>query len=235
MNKTEFIIQDLLSKIYQESFPDKKLPNQRELAQFYQVSRFTIQKAIKNLAEIGIVHVVQGSGIFIHEQWIKNPLIFNSLTRTPYTRIDSKLLSLTKKPATLAEQKLFQLTKEDDVWHFERIRIVDYKVEQLEYSTLPVALFPELSQAVVEHSIQKYVEQQGYRISHYITSYEAVKLTKHQSECLLCTRGTPAMKIMNRAVLEDGRIYEYSEIIAIDYTATYIRPFDRTIHRSRLD
>ena len=53
MKKREFIIQDLLSKIYQEQYPDGKLPNQRALAKLYGVSRFTIQQAIKNLEEIG--------------------------------------------------------------------------------------------------------------------------------------------------------------------------------------
>lgn len=60
MKKREFIVQDLLSKIYQEEFIEGKLPNQRELARNYGVSRFTIQQAIKNLEEIGIVRVVQG-------------------------------------------------------------------------------------------------------------------------------------------------------------------------------
>ena len=45
--KREFIVQDLLSKIYQEEFIEGKLPNQRELARNYGVSRFTIQQAIK--------------------------------------------------------------------------------------------------------------------------------------------------------------------------------------------
>lgn len=235
MKKREFIVQDLLSKIYQEEFKDGKLPNQRKLAEIYHVSRFTIQQAIKNLEEIGIVRVVQGSGIFIHEKWVKNPLIFNSLTRTPYDRIHSKMISLNKAPATADEQKIFQLDDGAEVWTFERIRIVDYKIEQLEMSKMPVAMFPDLSQEVIEHSIQKYVEQKGYRISHYITSYDPIPTSKEQSKILLCKRGTPAMQITNRAILEDGQVYEYSSIIAIDYSVTYIRPFDREIHHSRID
>lgn len=107
MKKREFIIQDLLSKIYQEQFIEGKLPPQRTLAELYGVSRFTIQQAIKNLEEIGVVRVVQGSGIFVHEKWVQNPLIFNSLTRTPYDRIDSKMLSLRKTKATPEEQQIF--------------------------------------------------------------------------------------------------------------------------------
>lgn len=82
------------SKIYQEEYDGGKLPNQRELSKLYDVSRYIIQKASKILEEIGIVKVIQGSGIYIHEEWVKNPLIFNSLTSTPYNRINSKMLSL---------------------------------------------------------------------------------------------------------------------------------------------
>ncbi|EOH90954.1 GntR family transcriptional regulator [Enterococcus pallens] len=235
MKKREFIVQDLLSKIYQEEFKNGKLPNQRDLAKIYGVSRFTIQQAVKNLEEIGIVRVVQGSGIFVHEEWVNNPLIFNSLTRTPYDRIDSKMIDLKKAPATLEEQKIFQIDAEEEIWTFERIRIVNYKIEQLEISKLPVSMFPNFSQEAVEHSIQNYVENQGYRISHYITSYDPITTNKEQSRLLLCKRGTPAMQITNRAILEDGQVYEYSSIIAIDYSVTYIRPFDREIHRSRID
>lgn len=235
MKKREFIVQDLLSKIYQEEFKNGKLPNQRDLAKIYGVSRFTIQQAVKNLEEIGIVRVVQGSGIFVHEEWVNNPLIFNSLTRTPYDRIDSKMIDLKKAPATLEEQKIFQINAEEEIWTFERIRIVNYKIEQLEISKLPVSMFPNFSKEAVEHSIQNYVENQGYRISHYITSYDPITTNKEQSRLLLCKRGTPAMQITNRAILEDGQVYEYSSIIAIDYSVTYIRPFDREIHRSRID
>lgn len=235
MKKKEFIVQDLLSKIYQEEFKDGKLPAQRTLAQKYQVSRFTIQQAIKSLEEIGIVRVVQGSGIFVHEKWVKNPLIFNSLTRTPYDRIESKMLTLEKRLASSEECQLFQLEAGEEIWSFSRIRLVNYKIEQLEKSLLPVKLFPKVTKEVVEHSIQRFVEKEGYRISHYISNYTPVTLTKAQSEVLMVRRGTPAMQIKNRALLADGRIFEYSEITAIDYSVTYIRPFDRMIHQSRID
>jgi GntR family mannosyl-D-glycerate transport/metabolism transcriptional repressor len=235
MKKRDFIIQDLLSKIYQNKFESGKLPTQRELSKIYSVSRFTIQQAISNLSEMGIVNVVQGAGIYIHEKWVKNPLIFNSLTRTPYDRIQSKMLSLEKRIATAEEQKIFQIEDNEKVWNFKRIRIVNYKIEQLEISTLPVKLFPDISKDVVEGSIQKYIEKKGFTISHYITRYIPSVLTTENAKILQCKRGTPAMQIINRAILKDGRVFEYSNIIAIDYDVTYIRPFDRRNHKFRTE
>lgn len=66
MKKREFIVQDLLSKIYQEEYYDGKFSNERKLAEIYDVSRFTIQQAVKNLEEVVIECVVQGAGVFVH-------------------------------------------------------------------------------------------------------------------------------------------------------------------------
>ncbi|WP_424348717.1 GntR family transcriptional regulator [Latilactobacillus sp. 5-91] len=233
MKKNEFIMQDLLSKIYQNQFKDGKIPNQRELAQIYGVSRYTVQEAIKSLAEIGVIKVVQGSGMYVYDNLRNNTMIYNSLTRTPYGRIRSKMISLEQAMSTLEEQQIFQLEEPALIWTFKRLRIVDYKIEQIEISKLPVALFPELSQENVEHSIQKYVQNKGYRISHYITSYQPIAVSKTESELLLCKKGAPAMRITNRCLLEDGRVYEYSQLTAIDYDCTYITPFNKKTHQNR--
>lgn len=233
MKKKEFIIEDLLSKIYQEVFETGKLPNQRDLAIEYGVSRFTVQQAIKDLSEMGIVQVIQGSGIFVNKKWVKNPLVFNSLTRTPYDRIESKMIKLEKDSATKKDQQIFQVEENAAMWRFERIRIVNYKIEQLEISKMPVVLFPDLTKSVIEGSIQQYVENKGHKISHHITSYEPIVTTKAQSNVLLCKRGTPAMQITNRSIFDEGQVFEYSEITAIDYSVTYIRPFDRQSHNYR--
>ncbi|EOR85694.1 GntR family transcriptional regulator [Latilactobacillus sakei] len=233
MKKNEFIMQDLLSKIYQNQFKDGKIPNQRELAQIYGVSRYTVQEAIKSLAEIGVIKVVQGSGMYVYDNLRNNTMIYNSLTRTPYGRIRSKMISLEQAMSTLEEQQIFQLEEPALIWTFKRLRIVDYKIEQIEISKLPVALFPELSQENVEHSIQKYVQNKGYRISHYITSYQPIAVSKTESGLLLCKKGAPAMRITNRCLLEDGRVYEYSQLTAIDYGCTYITPFNKKTHQNR--
>lgn len=137
------------------------MPYQQQLAKIYQVSRFTIQKAIADLVNMGIVSAVQGSGIFINEKAIVNPLIFNSITKTLYKRLNSKMLKFEKRWATHTDQQIFQISPESKVWYFERVRIVNYKIEQLKRSIMPLALFPDLSQDNIEGSIQHYVENKG--------------------------------------------------------------------------
>lgn len=232
MSKHEFILQDLLCRIYMKSFPDGKLSSQRELAKEYQVSRFTIQEVLKELNDIGIIKSTQGSGIFIQEKIKNNPLIFNSLTKTPYKRIDSKVIHFSLRKPTREEKTIFR--NNGDVWEFTRIRYVNYQAEQLEKSCLPVSLFPDFNTSIAEKSIQNYVEESGYKISHNLTTYTPTTVSLQNAKLLFCKKGTPAMKIQNRSFLKTGEIYEISEIIAIHYQVSYIRPFDRQIHKERL-
>ncbi|MFB5761904.1 GntR family transcriptional regulator [Paenibacillus medicaginis] len=233
MNKTEFIIHDLLSKIYQNHYPDSKLPTERELAELYHVSRYTIQESIKKLKYMGLVKVVQGSGIFIGKNIQTSPLIYNSLTENPYSNIQSKVIELQKQPATSADQQIFGITSSDEVWVLQRVRIVNYQTVQIELSRLPVALFPIFTPKDAENSIQSYVQKHKYTISHYLNTYEAIALNKEQAMLLQQKRKSPAMKIASRGLLSNGRIFEISEIVAIDYRCTYLTAFNNEHHKRR--
>ena len=253
MDKVQFVVQDLLSKIYQRQFPSGKLPTQRDLARQYGVSRFTVQTALKNLGDIGVVESIQGSGVFVRDQLRVNPLVFNSLTRAPYSRIVSKCLGLERVQASPEQIQVFHFEERAPssrivspkrgvsapdklaLWRFERVRIVNGTAEQIETSFMPISLFPDLSRQIIEKSIQGYVEAKGFKIFHFMTSYEPIVLERKQAEILGCKRGRAAMHIQNRGVLSSGRVFELSDIVAIDYSVSYIRPYDREIHRSRLD
>lgn len=234
MNKTEFIVNDLLSRIYRLEFRSGKLPTQRKLAAEYGVARSTIQEALRALADIGAVKAVQGSGVYIREKLRTNPLVFNSLTRMPYAKIESRMLSLERRRATDEELHSFQLPQGSEVWHFARLRIVNHEAEQIERSVLPQDLVPVLDRHIVEGSIQAFMERSGLKISHFITSYEPTKTSRADAELLGCKHHEPAMRIENRGILVSGRTFEMSSIIALDYSVTYIRPFDRAVHAARM-
>ncbi|MDQ0207309.1 GntR family transcriptional regulator [Alkalicoccobacillus murimartini] len=235
MTKTEFVSDDLLSKIYQNKYqPGEKLPTERDLAEQYQVSRYTIRHAIKKLLNIGCVRVIQGSGIFVTDTKYKSPLIYNSLTEKKFNEIESKIIHLKKVEANPSLEKTFDL-KNQELWEYKRIRIVDYQKVQIETSLLPYQLFPDLNEQILAKSVHNYVQQCGYQISHFITTYSAVSVTKEDAALLNCKKGLPAMKIMNRGILSDGRVFEYSELINLDYTVSYFTPFNSHNHQQRLE
>ncbi|MCT4701721.1 GntR family transcriptional regulator [Enterobacteriaceae bacterium H20N1] len=227
MKKKEFVTQDLLSKIYQRSGSAlRKLPPERQLAEEYGVSRFTIRQALEKLVSIGVVDIVQGSGIWIKPQARNNPLVYNSITEKRFDQIAFRMVNLHKKLPDREEQQVFGLGEDEFIWQFCRLRYVDNQKVQIEISRMPVKDFPDLNQLVIEKSIQQYVLGKGYRISHLLTSYQAVSINKEQAALLECKKGSPAMHIINRGILEGGRVYEISEIVDINYSCTYVIPFN---------
>lgn len=228
MKKKEFVTQDLLSKIYQQhSEGPRKLPPERQLAEEYGVSRFTIRKALEKLASIGVVRIVQGSGIWINEQTRSNPLVYNSITEKRFDQMRYRMVSLHKKRPEREDRQIFDLTDDDFIWQFCRLRFVDDVATQIEISRMPAALFSDLNQEVIERSLQQYVLSKGLQISHLLTSYRAVSVSREQSVLLGCKKGSPAMHINNRGILNGGRVYEISDIIDINYSCTYVIPHNR--------
>ncbi|HEB4873090.1 TPA: GntR family transcriptional regulator [Kluyvera ascorbata F0526] len=228
MKKKEFVTQDLLSKIYQQhSEGPRKLPPERQLAEEYGVSRFTIRQALEKLASIGVVRIVQGSGIWINEQTRNNPLVYNSITEKRFDQMRYRMISLHKKRPEREDRQIFDLTDDDFIWQFCRLRFVDDVATQIEISRMPAAMFSDLNQVVIERSLQQYVLSKGLQISHLLTSYRAVSVSREQSMLLGCKKGSPAMHINNRGILDGGRVYEISDIIDINYSCTYVIPHNR--------
>lgn len=228
MKKKEFVTQDLLSKIYQQhSEGPRKLPPERQLAEEYGVSRFTIRQALEKLASIGVVRIVQGSGIWINEQTRNNPLVYNSITEKRFDQMRYRMISLHKKRPEREDRQIFGLTDDDFIWQFCRLRFVDDVATQIEISRMPAAMFSDLNQVVIERSLQQYVLSKGLQISHLLTSYRAVSVSREQSILLGCKKGSPAMHINNRGILDGGRVYEISDIIDINYSCTYVIPHNR--------
>lgn len=60
---------------------------------------------------------------------------------------------------------------------------------------------------------------------HLLTCYQAVSVNKEQAALLVCKKNTPAMRIINRGILEGGRVFEISEIVDINYSCSCITPF----------
>ena len=234
MKKKEFIAQDLLSKIYQHSAePLQRLPPERQLAEEYGVSRFTIRQALEKLVSIGIIRIVQGSGIYVSGEARNNPLIYNSITEKRFDQMHYRMINLHKKLPNSDQQQAFALGDNDYVWQFCRLRYVDQRCTQIETSSLPAADFADLNQRVIESSLQRYVMAKGLRISHSLTRYEAVAVDKAQAALLGCKRGQPAMHIQHRGILEGGRIYIMSDVIDIHYACTYVIPFNHDNLRFR--
>lgn len=232
--KTNFVIEDLISKIFQNNYRNSKLPPERELAEQYHVSRHTIQKALRQLKIMMLLSSQQGNGVFVNEKMRRNPMVYNSMTLVPYSEIQSQIISLEKIPASTEFQRIFNVPGNSYIWKFKRVRITSHKKTQIETGYLPCSLFPSMTADIIEDSIQDFAIEEGYRISHFLTKYSCTQLNREEAELLNSRKNASAFFIKSRGFLKDGSVFVSSKIVAIDYECTYVVPFNKYVfHRRR--
>ncbi|EML5167475.1 GntR family transcriptional regulator [Vibrio vulnificus] len=225
MKKYEELVQDIISKICQNVI-DVKLPSERELAEKYDISRFSVRKALSKLEAIGIVKSKVGSGYFVNTSIIGSPLIYNSVTENKFGEISYKKIKLNKRLPTTHEMQMFSIEDNEYIWVIKRLRLIQGKVTQVEEIKLPVNMFPKVNNEIIESSLQKYVLSLGLEIDSYLTSYRAINVSKEDAELLNCKRNSSAMNITNRGFLKNGEVFIVSDIIDINYQCTYHTQFN---------
>ncbi|MGI9886332.1 GntR family transcriptional regulator [Vibrio chagasii] len=225
MKKYELVVQDIVSKICQNSI-SHKLPAERELSEIYGLSRFTIRKALAKLEAIGMVTSKVGSGYFVNTALIGTPLVYNSITENSFEEISYKKIQLNKALPDNHEQQIFSLSGNEYIWKIRRLRLINNKVVQIEEAKIPVSVFPEMNAEIIESSIQKHALSKGLQIDSYLTTYQAVNVSKEDAELLGCKKNIAAMNITNRGFLSSGELFIVSDIIDINYQCTYHTPFN---------
>ncbi len=225
MKKYEELVQDIVSKICQNVI-SVKLPPERELAEKYEVSRFSVRKALAKLEAIGIVKSKVGSGYYVNTSIIGSSLIYNSVTENKLGEISYKKIKLNKRVPTTHEMQVFSIKEDDFIWHIKRLRLIHGKVTQIEEAKLPVRFFNKINDEIIESSLQKHVLSLGLEIESYLTTYKAISISKEDSELLGCKRSSSAMNITNRGFLKSGDVFIISDIIDIDYQCTYHTKFN---------
>ena len=225
MKKYELVVQDIISKICQNSI-SYKLPPERDLSELYGLSRFTIRKALAKLEAIGIVKAKLGSGYFINTAVMGTPLIYNSITENSFDEMSYKKIKLNKTLPDQHDKQIFSISDDDYIWHIRRLRLIHNKVIQIEDAKIPVRLFSEMNEHIIESSLQKHALSIGLSIDSYLTTYQAISVSKEDADILGCKKNTAAMNITNRGFLDNGELFIVSNIIDINYQCTYHTPFN---------
>ena len=225
MKKHEELVQDIVSKICQNVF-NSKLPSERELVEKYNVSRFSVRKALAKLEAIGIVKSKVGSGYYINTEIIGSPLIYNSITENKFGEMTYKKIQLNKRLPTVHEMQVFSIEEDDYIWNIKRLRLIQNKITQIEETKLPVHLFDKINDDVIESSLQKHVISLGLEIDSYLTTYRAINLSKEDADLFGVKRSSSAMNITNRGFLKSGEVFVVSDIIDINYQCTYHTKFN---------
>lgn len=118
----EDIVDDILSGIYE---PGDKIPKQNEYAEFYNVSRLTVRRAIDDLVRKGILRTEKGKGTYVREiakkaYSYRRLAGFSSNVISSEIKVHSKVINISEIKADVSLAKYLQIEKGKDVVVIEK-------------------------------------------------------------------------------------------------------------------
>ncbi|CAH0416838.1 GntR family transcriptional regulator [Periweissella fabaria] len=214
------VLHDLKERIYSNEFPDKKLPDERSLAESYGVSRSSIKRALNILAGQGIIFKKRGSGTFVNPLYLKNQPIFHNegsnLGVTDSYRIDGRapsieLLNFQVIPADEDLQQALFLSPGDFVYQLQRLRRLDGEPFMIENGFIPIKVLPELGMENVTNSIFNFVEDTKKKaVTKSFMSVMAEPSTERDRRLLGLSATEPVGVMEGIFFLDDGTPFEVS-------------------------
>lgn len=196
---------------------EEKLPKQIELANLYQTSRVTIQKALDLLQIEGIIYGKKGVGTFV-----SGPLSvydYNVQKNKGLTKklgdlgiLTSKIISFEVLFPHEKEQEKLKIQKNDPIYDIVRLRLLDDEPLALEYTTMPVYLIPGITEEVLEGSIYQYItENLGLQMGPSTRRIKADKSDRYDQKYLECAVDDPVLEVEQVYYLQNGIPFEFSQ------------------------
>lgn len=215
--KDNFIYQkvyiDLLNQIVSgELKPGERMQTEKELQEFYGVSRDTMRKALSKLEAEGYIIRRAATGTFIKERKADYQLAHHEgfseqmrkIGKTPSSEILSIEL-LHQYSSELCER--LQLAEGARIYRICRIRKADGEPMAYEIACVPVELCPNLHTLIYDSTSLYDVYENHYhlKMDHIALSIEAESAQSSVQKALGLRPGEPVLKINSTMFLADGR------------------------------
>ncbi|PYZ93474.1 phosphonate metabolism transcriptional regulator PhnF [Salipaludibacillus keqinensis] len=185
------------------------LPSEREYADHYAISRMTVRQAISKLVNDGYVYRKKGTGTFVAEKKIEQPLQgLTSFTEDMKARgmtASNRLIHFKTIPASTYVAHSLNIPVDSPVYEIQRIRLADGVPMALETNFLSATLVQGLSEEVVQSSLYDFIENKlNKKIGHATQIIESSIVNETEMELLEVKKDSPVLLIERKTSLEDG-------------------------------
>ena len=196
---------------------NEQLPLEREMCEYYNVSRITIKKAVDELVNEGIVIKRRGSGTFVKafdsdvERFSMSKQFSGFSESNKNRKVESKVLKFEViHPSEEIAIKL-KMTCDDFVYHIIRVRYSDSEPVVVEYTYMPIGVIPGIKNDVLYKSIYSYIENDlKLKIKSAHKTIRAILPSELEAENLSIDASDPILEVEQTGFLDDGQPFEYS-------------------------
>ena len=219
MSKYKEIADDIRKGILDGKYtPNEQLPLEKEMCQYYDVSRITIKKAVDELVNDGLVVKRRGAGTFVKDvdsveaKELSMSRQFSGFSAShKKDKIKSKIAKFEVINATAEIAEKLRITEEDFVYHIIRTRYNDDNPVVVEYTYMPISLIPGIKNDVLESSIYGYIEGTlKLKIKSAHRTIRAARPNDTDRENLEIDESYPILTVDQVAFLDNGKPFEYS-------------------------
>jgi GntR family transcriptional regulator len=190
------------------------IPSERQLSVDLGVSRLTIRAALDELVRDGYLDRRHGSGTYVTEPKIAQPLTLTSFSEDMRRRgmvPGSRTLELATTSAGARLARRLQVSPAERLVRVKRLRLADAQPMAMEVLHIPEVLVPGLTRADLEdRSFYDLLnERYGIVIASGTQTIEPTVTNEEESEVLGVPLHTPAFLFERTTVSESGRIVEF--------------------------
>lgn len=214
------VMHDIKQNILDNKYDGMRLPDERSLAEHYQVSRSSMKRAMELLSQQGIVFKKRGSGTFINPLYLKNQSLFRyegsnlGLTdslKVPGKKQGIKLLDFNVVKASESIRQDLFLNEDDFVYEFRRLRYLDAQPFLIETGYVPIKIVPELNPENLQKSLFNYLEDtQNKVVTKAFLNITVEPSSKEDQERMTLKTTEPVGVIEGIFFLDDGTPFEVS-------------------------
>lgn len=214
------VMRDIKQNILDNKYDGMRLPDERSLAEHYQVSRSSMKRAMELLSQQGIVFKKRGSGTFINPLYLKNQSLFRyegsnlGLTdslKVPGKKQGIKLLDFNVVKASKSIRQDLFLNADDFVYEFRRLRYLDEQPFLIETGYVPIKIVPELKPENLQKSLFNYLEDtQNKVVTKAFLNITVEPSSKEDQKRLQLKTAEPVGVIEGIFFLDDGTPFEVS-------------------------
>lgn len=217
-NKYLVIYREIADKIHSGFYPPgEKLPSEHDLVESYASSRETIRKALRELAQNGLIQKVQGKGsIVLDAEKFDFPVsglvsfqeLAGTLGNTHRTHVEKLELS---EPDALLQMHL-EAPSDSKVWTVHRVREIDGEKIILDKDYFKESYISHLTKDICEKSIYNYIENElGMTIS-FAKKEITVEEPSEQDRNYLDFEGFSSIVVVkNYVYFDDASLFQYTE------------------------
>ncbi len=190
-----------------------RLPAERELAVYFQVSRMTLRQAIQTLADEGILERKIGSGTYVASKKVQEKMTgttsFTEIMLSQNKVPSSKTISYYETTPSSSELEKLALESHETIIRMERIRYADNIPICFEVAAIPKRAVEGFKKEEISQSFYQSLADHGKKVGHGQQTISATVASEKIAEYLDLKKGDAILRLRQITYFADGTPFEY--------------------------